>query len=242
MQRLQQSIGMMHHSGATKLCVCIQVTNWAINHGVPQQSYCRGAGLSLCVPHFHFLPCGAPPFSLSLHNHSLTLCQLGSPHRSFLFSLSRCPCSVISLMLGHFAPSLSLYSLPHWLTPHLFFKHSDNPILYLLLLLSFHPVFLHYSLHRCLKQQQKRWCLFEVQSETDSLLKGTSAFGCLCASYMCICWSVSCTVMDLIILCTTKKERALHVLIWYQPWHWLAGFSTSSMKILWNHSCFKNRG
>lgn len=127
-RKQQQSIGMMHHSRATRLCVCIQVTNWAINHAVPQQSYCRGAGLSLCVPHFHFLPCGAPPFSLSLHNHSLSLCVTVSLVRpiAVFSSLSRVVLALLShLCLVTLLP-LSLCILSHTDSPLIF---SSNTVI-----------------------------------------------------------------------------------------------------------------
>lgn len=225
----------MHHSRATKLHVCIQVTNWAINHAVPQRSYCQGAGISLCVPHFHFLPCGAPPFSVSLHNHSLSLCvtvNLVRPIADFS-SLSRCPCSVISLMLGHFAPSLSLYSLAHWLNPHLFFKHSNNPILYLLLLLSFHPVFLQHSLHLCVTQQHIIDVYLRYNQRQTVRLRGHLSLDAY-VLHTCVCVDL-CPVQSWIssFYALKKREQGLHSLIWYQPWHWFAGFKTEDKPISW---------
>lgn len=92
--------------------------------------------LSLCVLNFHFLQCGASPFSLSIHNHSfssfvtvsLVLCTI------VVSSPLPCPYPIISLTFSHF--SLSLWSLTNTSSSNTMIIPSS------LLLSSLRPMFL----------------------------------------------------------------------------------------------------
>lgn len=202
--------------------------------------------LSVC-PSFPFSSVWCPSF-LSIFTQSLSLtlchCQLGSPRRSFLFSLSHIVLALLShLCLVTLLP-LSLCILSHTDSPLIF---SSNTViiqssLHLLLLLSFHPVFLQHSLHLCVKQQQIVDVYFRYNQRQTVCSRGHLPLDAY-VLHTCVCVDL-CPVQSWIwsFYALQKRERALHVLISYQPWHWLAGFSTASMKILWIHSCFKNSG
>lgn len=93
---------------------------------------------SLSVLDFHFLLRGAAPLSLSISDHSVSPSLF--PHSVSLSvwlsptsassSPSPRPCSVISLMFGHFAPSFCTYhSLSRSLVPSHFIKSNNDPAL-----------------------------------------------------------------------------------------------------------------
>lgn len=93
---------------------------------------------SLSVLDFHFLLRGAAPLSLSISDHSVSPSLF--PHSVSLSvwlsptsassSPSPRPCSVISLVFGHLAPSFCTYhSLSRSHVPSHFIKSNNDPVL-----------------------------------------------------------------------------------------------------------------